>query len=283
MYEIVKVLNNNTILVKQHHDEMIVMHKGIGFAKKAGDLLEIPAQAKKYFMQKNNPSQNRFNHIMEYIDPLYLEISDEILKIATEKFEKIGQKVDYGILLPLADHIFFTIKRMHENIMPSNPFTYDIQLLFPDEYEVALQAREVIKKCVSEVINNDEVGFITLHIHSAISSHKVGESMEATRTIHEQILQLQKDLNVVIDVQSISYVRLMNHIKFLIIRMNTNEKLQMDISEFTKEKFPFAYEQACHMCAALSKALNKELPETEVGYLALHLERILSTTIYNNG
>ena len=98
MYEIVKVLNNNTILVKQHHDEMIVMHKGIGFAKKAGDLLEIPAQAKKYFMQKNNPSQNRFNHIMEYIDPLYLEISDEILKIATEKFEKIHVRME---LIPI--------------------------------------------------------------------------------------------------------------------------------------------------------------------------------------
>ncbi len=282
MYEIIKVLNNNTILAKQQHNEVIVMYKGIGFGKKTGDVLDIPTQAKKYFMQKNTSSKHRFNHIIEYIDPLYLEISDEILKIAAEKFAKIGQKVDYGILLPLADHIFFTIKRMHDNIMPSNPFTYDIQLLFPDEYEVALQAREVIQKYVSLTINDDEVGFITLHIHSAISSHKVAESMEATRTIHEQILQLQKDLNIVIDVQSISYVRLMNHIKFLIIRMNTNEKLQMDISEFTKEKFPFAYEQACRMCDALSKALNKELPETEVGYLALHLERILSTTVYSH-
>ena len=280
MYEIIKVLNNNTILAKKDNLEVIVMYKGIGFAKKTGDLLEIPSQAKKYFMQKNNSSQSRFDHIMEYIDPLYLEISDEILKIANDKFAKKGQKVDYSILLPLADHIFFTIKRMHENIMPSNPFIYDIQLLFPDEYDVALQAREVIKKHVSMTINNDEVGFITLHIHSAISSHKVGESMEATRTIHEQILQLQKDLNIEIDVQSISYVRLMNHIKFLIIRMNTDEKLQMDISEFTKEKFPFAYEQACRMCDALSKALKKELPETEVGYLALHLVRILSSTVY---
>ena len=36
----------------------------------------------------------------------------------------------------------------------------------------------------------------------------------------------------------------MNHIKFLILRVNSNEKLQMDISEFTKDRFPFAYEQA---------------------------------------
>ena len=42
----------------------------------------------------------------------------------------------------------------------------------------------------------------------------------------------------------------------------------MDISEFTKDKFPFAYEQASNMCEALSKVLKKKLPETEVGYLA---------------
>lgn len=31
----------------------------------------------------------------------------------------------------------------------------------------------------------------------------------------------------------------------------------------------------------LSKVLHKELPESEVGYLALHLERILSSAFQN--
>lgn len=30
------------------------------------------------------------------------------------------------------------------------------------------------------------------------------------------------------------------------------------------------------MCQQLAKVLDKEIPETEIGYLALHLERILS-------
>ena len=224
-------------------------------------------------MQKGFNAKKKSDEIMEYIDPIFLEVASEIIKLAVQKFEKVNN----DILLPLADHIYFAIKRMEENIMPSNPFINDIRLLFPDEYEVALKGKEVIKKYTSKVINDDEVGFITLHIHSAISSNQVAESMEATRVIHEGIVKLQKDLNIVIDVQSISYVRLMNHIKFLILRVNSNEKLQMDISEFTKDKFPFAYEQACNMCDALSKVLKKELPDTEVGYLALHLERILSS------
>lgn len=275
MYEVVKVLNNNTILATKGKEEVIIMYKGIGFAKKAGCFFEVPANAKKYLMQKGYKAKKEANQVIDYIDPVYLEIAAEIIKLATHKFKK----VNHDILLPLADHIFFCIQRMKENIMPSNPFTQDIRLLFPDEYEVALQGKDVIEKFIAQTINDDEVSFITLHIHSAVSSNKVAQTMEATRVIHDCIIKLQIDLHIKIDVHSISYVRLMNHIKFLIIRVNTDEKLQMDISEFTKDKFPFAYEQACYMCDNLSKVLKKKLPESEVGYLALHLERILSSTV----
>lgn len=273
IYKIIKVLNNNTILAVYHQEETIIMAKGIGFSKKANELIEIPRNAKKYLMQKDYEARGKAANIINYIDPVYLEIASEIIRLASEKFDQ----VDNDILLPLADHIFFAIKRMKENLMPSNPFLTDIRLLFPDEYEVAFQGKQIIKKYTGMTINDDEAGFITLHIHSAISSNRVVESMEATRVVHDSIVKLQKDLNIVIDINSISYVRLMNHIKFLILRLNTNEELQMNITDFAKEKFPFAYDQAVNMCDALSKALNKQLPEAEVGYLALHLERILSS------
>lgn len=231
MYQVLKILNNNTILAKEGNNEIIILAKGIGFGKKVNDHFEIPPQAKKYMMQKNYQAKDKLKKVIDYINPVYLEIAAEIIKEATNKF----QKVNHDILIPLADHIHFTIKRMDENIMPSNPFTYDIRLLFPDEYEVALKSKEIIKSFINKEINNDEVSFITLHIHSAISSNKVGESMEAARIVHESIIKLQTDLNVKIDIESISYARLMNHIKFLIIRLNTNEQLQMDISEFTKK------------------------------------------------
>jgi len=225
MYQVLKILNNNTILAKEDDNEIIVMAKGIGFGKKIDEHFEIPPHAKKYMMQKNYQAKDKQKKVIDYINPVYLEIAAEIIKEATNKFKE----VNHDILIPL----------------------------------------------------NDEVSFITLHIHSAISSNKVGESMEAARVVHESIIKLQTDLNMKIDVESISYARLMNHIKFLIIRLNTNEQLQMDISEFTKNKFPFAYEQAIRMCDNLSKVLHKELPESEIGYLALHLERILSSAFQN--
>lgn len=275
MYEIVKVLNNNTLLVEKEDDELIVMAKGIGFGKKSGQCVEIPRNAKQYKMQKSYQSKQGSNNIIDYIDPMYIEIASEIISLTKEKFGK----VEHDILLPLADHLYFAIKRIKENNMPSNPFYMDIQLVFPDEYDVALKSRDVIKKYTGENINADEVGFITLHIHSAVSVNKVGQSMEVMRVMRDFFTKLQKELNIRIDSNSLSYIRLMNHIKFLLLRLNNDEELQMDITNFTKEKFPFAYEQSKLLCEELSKVLKKALPDSELGYLALHLERILSSTI----
>ena len=176
-------------------------------------------------------------------------------------------KVEHDILLSLADHIYFAIKRIKEKDFPSNPFNMDIQLMFPDEYSVALKAKEVIEKYTHEEINADEIAFITLHIHSAISVNKVGQSMEVMRVIREFFKKLQADLNIRIDVNSLSYIRLMNHIKFLLLRLNNDEELQMDITEFTKEKFPFAYEQARVLCEQLSRVLHKDLPDSELSLI----------------
>ena len=275
MYEILRVLNNNTILIKDEEDEMIVMAKGLGFSKKAGQKVDIPRNAKRYKMQKSYQPKQKSNEIIDYIDPLYIEIASEIIQLIEEKFGK----VEHDILFSLADHLYFAIKRIKEDNGPSNPFYTDIQLVFPDEYEVALKARDIIRTYTGVWVSADEVGFITLHVHSAISTNKVGESMEVIRVIRDCFKKMQKDLNIRIDSNSLSYIRLMNHIKFLLLRLNNEEELQMDITNFTKEKFPFAYNQAKLMCEALAKVLKKPLPDSELGYLALQLERILSSTI----
>ena len=45
MYEILKVLNHNTILVLKENEEIIVMSKGIGFGKKQGEQVDVPRNA----------------------------------------------------------------------------------------------------------------------------------------------------------------------------------------------------------------------------------------------
>ena len=207
-------------------------------------------------VEKGNGKRNIEKDIVS-INPIFIEIASEIIRLAKIQFDHVDEK----ILLPLVDHIEFAISRLENKMEINNPFTKDIELLFPEEYKIALKGREIIEKYTQ---------------YSAISTSKTTESIQVMEVIRENIDQLRKDLRITIDENSISYTRLMNHLKYLLLRLDTKEKLQMDISDFTKTKFPFAYEQATNMCQQLSKVLDKEIPETEIGYLALHLERILS-------
>ena len=52
--------------------------------------------------------------------------------------------------------------------------------------------------------------------------------------IRENIDQLRKDLRITIDENSISYTRLMNHLKYLLLRLDTKEKFYGDDNEHEK-------------------------------------------------
>lgn len=76
-----------------------------------------------------------------------------------------------------------------------------------------------------------------------------------------------------IDVISLSYNRMMNHIKYMVARVSTGETLKLDMNEYIEEKYPESYRIAEDVCESLGKSLGKELDPIEIGYLAMHIER----------
>ncbi|MGN1181395.1 MAG: PRD domain-containing protein [Faecalibacillus sp.] len=271
MYQIIKVLNNNSLVACCNGEEFIFLGKGIGFNKKSKSFFSPDNNVKVYRMETQQQEQRQPGDIIQHVDPMFIEIADSILSYAKKFFENI----DTRILLPLADHIDFSIKRMKENIDIQNPFTKEIKIFFQQEYEIALYGKEVIYKKTKRIISDDEVGYIALHIHSAITSEHISITLNAMDVIQNSIDQLRKEMNIEIDDTSMSYMRLMNHFKYMLLRIQTDEKLAVDINEFASKKFPFAYQQARLICYKLTIMLKKPIPQNEIGYLALHLERVL--------
>lgn len=111
------------------------------------------------------PEKGPLTELIKNIAPVYLEIAHEIIVEGEERF----QKLDNHILLPLADHIAFAIERIEENLDFKNPFTNDIRFLYEQEFQVGIKGKEVIEEKMGYVVSDDEVGYIALYIHSAIS------------------------------------------------------------------------------------------------------------------
>lgn len=285
MYKIVRVLNHNTVIATLDDDKEVskvkisledenaylLMGKGIGFGKKSGQEAELKEDSRVYSLQKCG-ERGDAKDIVEEVTPEYLEVADIVL----EEAEKVFGDIDRNILFSLADHIFYAVKRMKNNERISNPLTDDIRLLFHMEYKVASCVIPVIQEKFGVLIDDDEVGYITLHVHSAIDDEKVSDAMQTARAVRQCIDIVENAMGKKIDVMSLAYNRLMNHVRYMIVRAIKGEKLKMSLNDYMSVKYPDEFAMAEKICDEISGMIKHKLNKVEIGYLAMHICRVTS-------
>lgn len=190
-----------------------------------------------------------------------------------------GDSIDRGILFPLADHISFAVARIRRNEQISNPLTEDIKVLFYSEFKVAETLKTILRERLQIEVDDHEVGYVALHIHSAIGDEKVSVAMQTARAVRECIDMIEKATGKPIDVLSLSYNRLMNHMKYMVARASTGEKLNLDMNEYMLDQYPQAYKVVTDICKNLEGCIGHKLNETETGYLAMHIQRVYKDAV----
>ncbi len=273
---VLKILNNNALLaIDENENEFVFLGNGVGFANKVGKEYVAPTNDKKFILSSTVDRSKTVEEIIETVSPEFIEISGEIIAVAEEKFDEVDPK----ILLPLADHIAFALERIEKKMEISNPFTRELELLFPEEYEIGKRGRDIIKAKTGIEINAAEISYITLHIHSAIAASHVSVSIQVVELIQSFIKELKDLYGIKIDEGSFSYNRFVTHVRYMMARIAEHETIDLDMNEYAKNNFGFSYEKAEILVEKLQVLLDAEIPQVENGYLALHIERIIKTAI----
>lgn len=277
MYRVSKILNNNGVIAidMDENKEYVILGKGVGFGKKVSQRFDKPEGCTTYRLEQET-ERGSAKELVKGIEPEYLEIADAIL---TESQKVFGDSIDRGILFPLADHISFAVARIRRNEQISNPLTEDIKVLFYSEFKVAETLKTILRERLQIEIDDHEVGYVALHIHSAIGDEKVSVAMQTARAVRECIDMIEKATGKPIDVLSLSYNRLMNHMKYMVARASTGEKLNLDMNEYMLDQYPQAYKVATDICKNLEGCIGHNLDETETGYLAMHIQRVYKDAV----
>ena len=170
MYRICKVLNHNGVIAidMNNSKEYVLLGKGVGFGKKPGERFEQPVDCTVYSLQETS-SRGDAADLIKTIQPEYFQMANRILNEAERHFGKI----DRSILFPMADHIAFAVQRLQKGEQISNPLTEDIKTLFHAEFKVASLIRPILKEEKQIDIDDDEIGYVALHIHSALEKESV--------------------------------------------------------------------------------------------------------------
>lgn len=276
MYRVRKALNHNTLIAisMENNQEYLVIGKGIGFGKKVSERFEIPENIEcSVYSLHEQTERGKAMDLIKGIEPVYLEIAGKVLA----KSEEVFGKIDKRILFPMADHIAFAVQRIRANEQISNPLTDDIRALFHMEYKTAECVKDILWEMLQVEIDEHEIGYIALHIHSAIEDENVALSMQIAMAVRECIRMIEEETGQTIDVMSLSYNRLMNHIRYMVARSIKGEKLKLNMNDYMSVKFPKSFWMATEVCKQLEKQLHRTSPldEVEIGYLAMHIERVL--------
>lgn len=278
MFRVEKVLNHNALLaVQADNKECLIIGKGIGFGKKVTEHFDVGQEDTVYRLQEDTGRGNA-GSIVRSIAPECLEVANEILNLAQQKFGK----VDRTILFPMADHLEFAVQRARKKEQISNPLTEDIRVLFYMEYDVASNIRPILQEKMGVTISDDEIGYVALHIHSAIEDEQVSQAMQMAKAVRECVSFVEEEIGRPLDVVSLSYNRLMNHIRYMVARALKGETIQVNLNDYVSLTFPESYQMAQSVCDQVSISLKHTLGEEEVGYLAMHIERVLHAELYTN-
>ncbi len=278
MYKVKKVLNHNSVIAVNTDEliEYLVLGKGVGFGMKPTQELVVTPDYRLFSLAESS-ERGTVKDIVKHVDPVFLEIAEAVLQHAEQNFDK----VDHNIVFPMADHLEYAAKRIQNNEQISNPLLNDIKILFYQEYKSAEIVRDLLKDRLDLDISEDEIGYVAMHIHSATSQDKLSETLDTAHAVRNCITQIESMTHKTISVDSLSYNRMMNHIRYMVARIQKQEPLKLDMNEYVANTYPESFNIASQICHELSKSLGAPTDKLEIGYLAMHIERVKADVLDN--
>ncbi|MDG4655717.1 transcription antiterminator [Ectobacillus antri] len=276
--KIKKVLNNNVIIASHNqHNEVVVIGKGIGFGRKTDDILD-GERAEKIFVLKNEREQEQYKMLVPHVSERLIEIMNDVLLYIQQRVEA---PLNEHIHVALTDHIAFAIRRLKQGFAMDNPFLMETKALYPQEYKIATDVVSLINERLQIELPEGEIGFVALHIYSAITNSEVSSVNQNSRLIAHLITLTEEQLDLLIDRESIHYLRLVRHLHYAIERVKNGEKVEEPkrFAEILKDEYPVCYNLAWKLVKVMQNQLQQPVYEAEIVYLTMHLQRLVQSKI----
>lgn len=269
-----KIYNNNVIsILNSKNEEMIITGAGIGFKKKTGDWVDESKITQMFYLEDDK--KKKVHDLLARVPIEYFELSEEILKMAEVKLNK---KIDPSVIIPFTDHIAGAIMRVKENMILPNLTLMEVKTIWKKEFEFSLKVINYIQEKTGVCLPIDEAGYITIYFVS--DSHSgTSESIELLDSVTDIVKIIEESYQVSFDKTSLSYMRLVTHLRFFIGRIKNKETKESFVNKGiyqlliqSNPKLPLCSER---ISKYMLDSYDYQVSEAEVVYLMIHITQIL--------
>lgn len=250
--------------------EVVLLGKGIGFPKMPYELTDLSIIDRSFYD----------------VDPRYLEmltgLREPILMASADLVEQAEINLDCtlnpNLPFTLADHLQFAMERISQGIDLTAPLAYDVQHLYPKEYELGLLALDILQDYTSTRLPDSEAVTIALHLINAEAEFGDGHGVNAMLQIISEVDDIvERKLNFKLDKESYHYSRFAMHLRYLIQRLSSGTPVENIGGTMLKPmaaEYPDVYMCALAVRDHLKKNYGWLCNDEETLYLMLHINRV---------
>lgn len=271
--KIIRIYNNNILAARMGEEEVIITGNGVGFGKNANDDVDETKIEKTYTFQ--NQQNIQVQQFLERIPAKYFRIAEMIVDKATTT---LAITLSNQILISLTDHINYAIERKRNNQQIPNLMFHEIKISYKSEFKIGLWALRLIEANTNVLLDEDEAGYIAMHIVNATIGNKKNGTNMILRFMKDIQCVIEKSFCITLDQHSLNYTRLVTHLKYLAqhIFYNDNKKIEnldelYDLLITHHVKMKSCIED---ICLIVKKNYNYQLEKYELVYLMIHMSKL---------
>lgn len=271
--QIARVLNNNVLVVNDENQcEKVVMGRGIGFQRRVGEYINSTGVEKEYALS----SHELIRHLSELLSRIPIEVMTTCDLIISASRERLGNLQD-SIYISLTDHCQFAIERTRQGILLPNALLWDIQRLYPKEFQLGEGALRMIYQRLGVQLPKDEAGVIAMHLVSAQMRGNMEDVKEITQLMREMLQLIKFQLAINYQEESLSYQRLVTHLKFFAYRIIEHAPIgdeNLELQQAVKQNYADAWLCAERIADFIYCQHCRKTTSEEIMFLAINIERV---------
>lgn len=267
-----KINNNVAVCTDGNGQELIALGRGIGFPKTPYELTDL-SKIDMTFYRVSSQTVQMLTTISEDV----IMVSSKIVQLAQTKLQN---QFSTNVVFSLADHISFAIERIKKNEIFDFSLSYDIQHLYPKEYDVGLKALQYVKEDLKIIFPKAEATAIAMHFINAreVSSQNISKS-NTDNTLNLIIGTIEDQFNIKIDKKSFAFNRFKIHLQYFLKRIESNKQIHDEISvqliQDMMENNYQIFKCGKEIVAQLNEKYRTEITDDEMFYLMIYIQRIM--------
>lgn len=275
---VLKIINNNIVsCVDDTGCELVVMGRGLGFGTKPGMEIQESA-AEKIFHMDSQRDTDRLTSLLATLPTEQIDLCTRIIEYATQTLDK---RMNKNVYLTLTDHVCFALSRIQQGMVFNNALLTEVRIFYPHEFAIGKHALELIKEELHVEFPEDEAASIALHLVNAEYDTSFSETMHIIQALHEILGIIHTWPTLQIRKHTLYYDELTIHLKFLVMRIFSNEKEPCAESQFVwtiQQSFPREYACAHAVARYLERVSKNLVSEEKIAYLTVHIRRANEVT-----